>query len=152
MSLFDFSSQVLQNIGLTEISDREAYKQAVDTRLDHLKEATYTHLALKEAREKGFIGARDQVPRTVVLVTDGDPTIFYLNQAYSESDLIRAEGIDLVIIAIGQSISMDKMLRMVDNDTSKVISVGAVTDVQDVLATLANSICTSKSWIAIALT
>ena len=144
MSLFDFSSKVLKAAGLTEFTNTADYASAVDNRLVHMKEATYTHLALKEAREQGFVGARDGVPKTVALVTDGDPTFFFIDQAYEESDALRAAGIDIIIIAIGSEVTLEKMVRMAGGDASKVISVNSLTEVYDALDTFAQSVCNGE--------
>lgn len=141
MGLIDFSSSVIEAIKLTEFTDLDSFSNAVDQRVVHLREATYTHLALKMARTDGFIGHRADIPMTVVMVTDGDPTFFYEQNAYDEADLLRAAGIDLIIVAIGQTVTMEKMVKMAGGDASKVLSAQSLPQVFGVLEELANSVC-----------
>ena len=135
------------SIGLTEFSDATSFSAVVDARVPHLRQATYTNKALRTALDQSFASRRADVPQTVVLITDGNPTFFIESDTYVQADALRAAGIDVIVVAIGQSVTMEKMVTIAGGDASKVIFATSLDEIYKNLDALSGTVCAGETTL-----
>ena len=123
-----FSDKVHKEFGLHSFGDRLNTLAAIPSMV-HLRGGTRTDLAMMEASKMMMGDGRKEVPRLVIVMTDGksDKPLDTLEQAY----LLKKAGITTFAVGIGESVDKEELMGIA-SDEKYVFTV----DTFDALVTL----------------
>ncbi|KAK3083654.1 hypothetical protein FSP39_000836 [Pinctada imbricata] len=130
-SVISFSDDSVLNVKLTDSVSKKALQQKV-LNIDYMTGDTYTDKAVNLMLSEGFEGARPNIPRIGVVITDGKAT----DPPTLEKVLkkVKKAGIKMIAIGVGGEIDVDQ-LNTIAGDKDHVFpvleGVGALKFIED---------------------
>ncbi|CAG2236186.1 COL6A [Mytilus edulis] len=148
IGLVTFSNSSKTEFPLKAYSSSDELDKAIDG-VHYTQGLTFTHLALEEVLKHGFTaqaGARDDVPRIVVIVTDGwsrDPTNTLINAQKAKD-----AGIIMFSIGVGNYLDEDE-LKAMSSDPVEIHSfmVEDYSALESIQNSVASKVCTVNSSV-----
>ncbi|KAH9515717.1 hypothetical protein Btru_011809 [Bulinus truncatus] len=140
VAFVQFSGRTSLEFPLNKYYDRLSALRAID-RVSYMRGNTETGQALKYIRNVVFsryMGARLDVPRIIVLLTDGAAT--HHNEAVQEADLTRNNGVTIITVGIGHHIDT-RELEVIAGDKSRVYTASTFEDLDNLITPILNATC-----------
>ncbi|XP_041376891.1 uncharacterized protein LOC121389362 [Gigantopelta aegis] len=149
VGMMQFSSYPSQEFPLDMYKDRVSVLKAIDG-LQYMGGGTNTADALKYMREQMFsqnAGARSQVPRIAVVITDGQSSNTVLTT--QEADRARLDNIEIIAVGVGAGANRNELHSIAsDPDSTNMFIVGAFSDLKTLTSQILYSACNVHSTAA----